>query len=78
MEEKVGKMNEERAKHLLVHYFNVVARHAGFKWDGDNVAEIEDIVEYIVAAAVERQAGEIARLKQRIVDLEYATGNVVE
>jgi len=71
-------MNEERAKKLLVHYLTLVAGASGFRWDGDNVAEIEDIVDYIIGAAVERQAGEIARLKQRIVDLEYATGNGVE
>jgi len=70
-------MNEKKAKQLLVHYLTLAAGASGFRWDSDNVAEIEDIVEYIVAAAVERQAGEIARLKQRVIDLEYATGNVV-
>ena len=67
-------MNEERAKKLLVHYFNVVARHAGFKWDSDNVAEIEDIVDCIIGAVKEGQAKEIACLKQRIVDLEAHVG----
>ena len=70
-------MNEERAKKLLVHYLTLAAGASGFRWDGDNVAEIEDIVEHIIGAAVEKMAPEIARLKQRVIDLEYATGNVV-
>lgn len=70
-------MNEEKAKELLVHYLTLVAGAAGFRWDGDNVAEIEDIVEHIIGAAVEKMAPEIAHLKQRVIDLEYATGNVV-
>ena len=70
-------MNEQKAKQLLVHYFTITARAAGIQWDGDNVAEVEDIVEHIIGAAVEKMAPEIARLKQRVIDLEYATGNVV-
>ena len=45
--------NQEKAKKLLQHYFRVCAAGA---WDmqADNVAEIADIVDYIVAAAVDR------------------------
>lgn len=46
--------NRERAKRLLVHYFGTVWPRERFNWDGDNVVEIEEIVDLIIEAAVER------------------------
>ncbi|MCL6559918.1 MAG: hypothetical protein K6U74_14220 [Firmicutes bacterium] len=36
------------AKELLVHYFRTVWLKAGLKWDSDNTAEVESIVDSIV------------------------------
>ena len=41
------------AKKLLLNYFKAVAEKAGMKWDPDYTAEVEDIVDHIVDAAVE-------------------------
>jgi hypothetical protein len=47
-----------RAKRLLVHYFRLLSEKAGLQFDGDNVAEIEEIVDRIVEAARESIASE--------------------
>jgi hypothetical protein len=38
----------EKAKSTLVHYFKTVYSSAGLKWDGDNVTEVEGIVDDLV------------------------------
>ena len=53
-----------RAKHLLVHYFRLIAQRADIRWDGDNDAEIEDVVDLIIEAAAER-----AQTMPKIVEL---------
>lgn len=67
-------MNPERkAKGLLIHYFELTA---GGTWnfDGDNQAEIEEIVSLIIRASIqatrEEMREEIIELKARINDLE--------
>jgi hypothetical protein len=43
-----------KAKELLRHYFRLIAQRAEIHWDSDNDAEVEDIVDFIIGAAVER------------------------
>lgn len=43
----MGKL--EKAKDTLVHYFRTVFEEAGLKWDSDNVAEVEGIVDDIAS-----------------------------
>ena len=41
------------AKRLLAHYLRTVWERAGLKWDADNQAEVEDIVDLLIEAATE-------------------------
>lgn len=41
------------AHKLLTHYLRTVWEAAGLKWDGDNYAEAEEIVDLIIDAAAE-------------------------
>jgi hypothetical protein len=50
-------VNEERAKRLFRHYFSTVWQAAGLRWDSDNVAEVDDIVDCLIAAAVAEMQG---------------------
>jgi hypothetical protein len=45
-------VNEERAKRLLRHYIRMVWQAAGLVWDSDNDAEVDDIVDCLIAASV--------------------------
>ena len=45
--------NRGRAKHLLKYYLRMVARSSGVQWDSDNDAEVEEIVDCLIGAAVE-------------------------
>jgi hypothetical protein len=45
--------NEEKAKELAQHYFELIAIGAGVQWDSDNRAEIDNLVDAIIAAAVD-------------------------
>lgn len=45
--------NTLKAKSLLVHYFRLLARKNDIGWDSDNDTEVEQIVDLIIAAAVE-------------------------
>jgi hypothetical protein len=49
----MSEYHRRRAKDLLVHYFKVVFERAGIPWDGDNIIEIEQIVDEIIQAAIE-------------------------
>ena len=51
--------HRQRAKDLLVHYFETIAKRAGMKWDRDYTAEIECVVDDIIDAAVEAARNEI-------------------
>jgi hypothetical protein len=46
----MDKKNE--AKKLLKHYFRLAVKAAGGKWDYDNDAEIDTLVDYLIDAAV--------------------------
>ena len=54
---------KERAKSLLVHYFKVVWPFDQPFWE-DNKAEIRNIVEYIIEAAVEACKEELRKEKE--------------
>lgn len=41
-----------RAKQLMTHYFRRIYNEVGRKWDSDNTAEIEDLVDCLVNAAI--------------------------
>jgi hypothetical protein len=45
--------NANAAKRLLVHYFRLLARKNDIGWDSDNDMEVEQIVDLIIAAAVD-------------------------
>ena len=54
-----------QAKRLLLHYFTLLAQRAGIRtWDGDNIMELESIVDLIVDAAV-AEAKQQIELDQR-------------
>jgi len=44
----------EKAKALLVNYFEAIAKKAGMKWDRDYTIEIGDAIDHIIEAAAER------------------------
>jgi hypothetical protein len=46
--------SEEKAKEYFVHYFRLLAKHAGMNWNSDNDAEIEAAIEDLIDSAVER------------------------
>lgn len=46
--------SEEKAKEYFQHYFRLLARKSGMKWDSDNDGEIAAAVEHLIDAAVER------------------------
>lgn len=50
--------NTGTAKRLLRHYFAVTANSSGTKLDADNLAEIDAIVDHIIAAAADAIHGE--------------------
>ncbi len=49
----------EDAKRLLTHYFRMVWEKAGLKWDSDNDAEVEDIIDYLADGIKKEVAREI-------------------
>lgn len=55
-------MSGEHAQSLLSHYFRLLARQSGARWDSDNEAEVGDIV----ADILEGPQKEIASLKASI------------
>ena len=48
-------MNENKriAKQYLTHYFKLLFESSGLRWDYDNQAEIEDIVDLIIKAVID-------------------------
>ena len=45
--------NRERAKTLLKHYFDLLARKVGLSVDSDVFAELDDLVDSLIDAAKE-------------------------
>lgn len=58
-------MKRARAKRLLVHYFETVFRRAGAGWDADNVAEVEELADALIDAAVEQMHDELEQQEHR-------------
>lgn len=58
-----------RAVHLLVNYFEAIAKKAGMRWDSDYTAEIHEAVDYIVSAAVEAMREDAEAQNARLVDV---------
>ena len=48
-----------RAKKKLKHYFSLVFKTAGLKWDGDNNQEVDDLVDDLIRAAINQIEDEI-------------------
>jgi hypothetical protein len=44
-------MARDRAKAVLLNYFQAIARHAGMAWQRDYTVEIESVVDDIIEAA---------------------------
>ena len=66
--------NERSAKSTLVHYFRLAAA-GGWRWDGDNQAEIEGAVESIIEAAQRPLLKRIEELEAKFEALE-SKGNI--
>lgn len=45
---------EEDAKRVLVHYFHMALDAAGLKWQNDYQVELEQVIDDIIDAAVEK------------------------
>ena len=43
--------HKDRAKRLLMNYFTVLGSKLGIVWEYENIAEIEEIIDSIIAAA---------------------------
>jgi hypothetical protein len=51
---------KDKAKQLFVHYLEEVFKKSNLYWDEDNVSEVEEIVDHVVAAAVYKIKEDIA------------------
>ena len=67
-----AQANQRRAAHLLAHYLRQVYRAAGMRWDSDNDAEVDDLVECIIDAArcEPDHYPHLAAAQERIAQLE--------
>lgn len=45
--------NRERAKRLMQHYMRQLAEKSGIHWGGDNVSEVDELVDTLIDAAKE-------------------------
>jgi hypothetical protein len=52
--------NRERAKRLLKNYLRYGVKASGLKWDSDNDAEVEDIVDCLIDAVKDELAAEMS------------------
>ena len=53
-----------RTKRLLNHYFSVAFKAAGARWDNDNVAEVECMVDDLIQAAVDQMKADVPEEEQ--------------
>ncbi len=60
----------QKAKSTLVWYFRMLAQKAGIQWDGDNEAEVEDIVDDVLRAASWETDEKIKTLQEQVKDLQ--------
>ena len=50
---------EREAKILFRHYIKQLSYYSGFRYDSDVEAELNDLVDYIIQAAVEKMREEL-------------------
>ena len=48
---------KDRAKRLLKYYFSRLSKPSDLGWNLDNNAEMDDLVDYLIDAAVEKWKG---------------------
>lgn len=65
--------NRERAKELAQHYFQLFADELGLPWDSDNHAEIEEMIDSIIDAAIE-----VMMARQHKAQEEEAAGSFAD
>jgi hypothetical protein len=53
--------NAQHAKRLLKHYLRHAIEGSGGHWDGDNAAEVDDLVDSIIKAAADAGAAQALR-----------------
>jgi hypothetical protein len=58
--------SKAKAVHLLQHYLQTLARHAGMKWDSDNDTEAGEIVDAIIDAAQPEEQTDHERAVERL------------
>jgi hypothetical protein len=56
--------NRIRAKRLLTHYFSELFNVTGLKWDSDNRAELNDLVDCLIDAACDQMKANIPEEEQ--------------
>jgi len=56
LQEHTMTTDKQRATSLLQHYLKFGFDAAGYRWDGDNQSEVDEIVDSIIAAATSTPA----------------------
>jgi len=57
--------NERRAKDLAKYYFRLIAVDAGIEWTSDNDVEIEELIDFIIQAAIDSTVTQVYRNQDR-------------
>jgi hypothetical protein len=52
----------DKAKQFAGHYFRLLGKHAGSKWNWENDAEIRQLVDYLIDAAKEEMQQEESKV----------------
>ena len=63
--------NQDRAKQLLVHYLEMLMRKSGIEPTGNTRVEIEEIIDMIIEAAMERVDKRLVNYQLQIEDYDY-------
>lgn len=63
-----AQRRRDRAVNLAQHYFELLANRAGLKWESDNRAEVEAMVDDIVMAAVEEVKAQLLEVDPALAD----------
>lgn len=71
-----AKRNRDKALVLAQFYFDLIANRAGIKWDSDNRAEVEEMVDLIIRAAVEETKVRFKELEDRMDQMNMALEGV--
>jgi hypothetical protein len=68
MTRKDGAYAKERAKKLLIHYFELLAKKTNVVLDFDNVDEIGEIIDDIIDAAVSESVKIVADAMRKVAN----------